>query len=170
MRLSIVLLSFFLFTFTNGYAQSAELENRNGFKDIKLGSPVDSVKGVKFKKDIKEKNGALAKLYTVEHSDYATIGEIKVNKIEVKSYKDLIYEITVITEKDSRLMKAMESALGKADYNVRTGYYSWVAESLSLTFQSHSRNELMLVYTSYPVRRMMKEDKEKKVEDISNDF
>lgn len=165
-----IILSAILLVFQQSYAQGTELDKRNGFKDIKLGTVVDSVKGVKFKKDFQEKNGAPAKLFTVEHPDYATIGEIKVNEIELKAYKNLIYQITVITEKDSRLMKAMESALGKAEYDIRNDRYSWAGENLTLTFQSHSKKELMLVYTSYPVYRIMKEDKEKKVENISNDF
>lgn len=151
-------------------AQDTELDKRNGFKDIKLGTPADSVKGVKFKKDFEEKNGVPAKLFTVEHDDYASIGEIKVKEIELKAYRGLIYQITVITEKDTRLMKAMEKALGKAEYNVRTEKYVWAGRDLTLTFQSASKNELKLVYNSIPVFRMMKEDKEKKVEDISGDF
>ena len=84
-----------------------ELERRNGFKDIKLGMVVDSLKGVKFKKDFKERDEFDAKLYSVENPDYAKIGEVGVSKIEVKTYKNLIYEIQVVTEKDVRLMKAL---------------------------------------------------------------
>lgn len=151
-------------------AQETELDKRNGFKDIKLGTPVDSVKGVKFKKDFEERKDTPAKLYTVEHPDYATIGDIKVKDIELKAYRGLIYQITVITEKDTRLMKAMEKALGKAEYNVRTEQYVWVGKDLSLTFQSASKNELKLVYSSNPMYKMMREDKEKKVDEISSDF
>ena len=34
----------------------AELNRRNGFKDIKLGSSIDSIKGAALKKEFKEKN------------------------------------------------------------------------------------------------------------------
>lgn len=166
---TIGLLFFSLLLMHPGYSQS-ELDQRNGFKDIKLGSIVDSVKGVKFKKEFTEENGAPAKLYEVEHPDYANIGEVKVNKIELKAYKDFIYEITVITEKDPRLMKAMESVLGQAKYNAKDEFYFWTGENLNLTFDSFSKKELKLVYKSFPVQKLMKKDKEKKVEDISNDF
>lgn len=83
-----------------------ELEKRNGFKDIKLGMIADSVKGVKFKKDFKEDDQYDARLYEVEHPDYNRIGEVEIKKIELKAYKNLVYEIKVITPKDTRIMKA----------------------------------------------------------------
>ena len=53
----------------------AELERRNGFKDLKLGISIDSVKGEKkFKKEFKEQNEFVSKLYAVEDPDYDKIG------------------------------------------------------------------------------------------------
>lgn len=160
----------FVFTLTQTLAQETELDRRNGFKDIKMAMLVDSVKGAKFKKDFKEKGHHEAKLYTVEHPDYQTIGEVKVNTIELKTYKGFIYEILVITDKDTRLMKGMESALGKPTYNVRDESYNWIGQNLSLKFKPYSKNQLELRYASYVVGKMMQEDKKKKVEDIANDF
>src|SRR5688572_9674716 len=91
----------------------SELEKRNGFKDIKLGMAVDSVKGIKFKKDFKERKEFDAKLYEVENPAYESIGEVKIKKLEVKAYKGLIYEISVTTGKDTRVMKALESIYGQ---------------------------------------------------------
>jgi len=65
MKLTTLLL-LVLFSFQGQAQDKAELVRRNGFKDLKLGSPIDSVKGAEFKKDIKEKNEFPAKLYTVE--------------------------------------------------------------------------------------------------------
>jgi len=158
-----------LLVFSIGFAQETELDRRNGFKDIKLASSIDSVKGAKFKKDFKEK-GHPAKLYTIEHSDYQSIGEVKVEWIEVKTYKGLIYEISVVTEKDTRLIKGMESALGKPIYNVRDESYNWGGKNVGLKFKSHSKNQLELLYNSTVVHKMMREDKEKKIKDISGDF
>ena len=145
-----------------------ELEKRNGFKDIKLGMVGDSVKGAKLKKEFKEKNEFPAKLFTIEHPEYAKIGDAKVNKIEVKTYKDLIYEINVVTDKDPRLMKALESIYGKADYDLKRETYFWRSENLILKFRSHSKNQLELVYISFPVLKKMKEDKDQKVDDIAD--
>lgn len=148
----------------------AELDRRNGFKDLKLGTPIDSVKGAAFKKDVKEKNEFPAKLYEIENDDYKTIGEVKVKKVEVKTYKNYVYEIVVITSKDTRLMKGMEKSFGKPTYILVTDTYNWKTENLSLTFKDHSKNELRLTYRCYPILKMMLADKGKKIDDIAADF
>lgn len=148
----------------------SELERRNGFKDIKLGMRIDSLKGNKYKKDVKVNEEFEARLYTVENPAYSRIGEVAIDKIEVVTYKDLIFEITVVTDKDSRLMKALESIYGLADYDMKRETYFWKGTDITLKFRSHSKNKLELVYTSYRILSMMKEDKVKKVQDIADDF
>jgi hypothetical protein len=150
--------------------ETTELEKRNGFKDIKLGMMIDSVKGYKLKKQFLEKDEFPAKLYTVEHPDYQRIGEVKVTKIEVKTYADLIYEISVITDKDIRVMKALESIYGKSDYDLKKETYFWKSDNIVLKFRSHSKNHLELLYVYFPVIKKMKVDKNQKVDDIANDF
>jgi hypothetical protein len=171
------MLRFFIALLFSGYVgisfaqeELSELEKRNGFKDIKLGMPVDSVKGLKFKKDFKEKEEFDAKLYEVEHPSYAKIGEVNVKSIELKAYKNLIYEISVITEKDPRLMKALESIYGKADYDMKKETYFWRGQTLVLQFRSPSKHQLEMLYGSITVRNLMKTDKAKKVEAIADDF
>jgi len=145
-----------------------ELEKRNGFKDIKLGMIVDSLKGIKLKKEFKERDEFPAKLYSVEGDEYAKIGEARVSKVEVKAYKDQIYEINVITNKDPRLMKALESIYGKADYDIKRETYFWKSENLILKFRSHSKSQLEMVYISYSVLKQMKADKDQKIDDIAD--
>jgi hypothetical protein len=155
----------------SGYGQNlAELERRNGFKDIKLGMIIDSLKGIKLKKEFMEKDEFPAKLYDVDHPDYTKIGEVKINKIEVKTYKSLIYEIIIVCDKDLRMMKALESIYGKSEYDLKKETYFWRSENLILKFRSHSKNHLELLYISFPVLKTMKADKEQKVDDIANDF
>ena len=161
----------FIFLMITTFAQDlAELDRRNGFKSLKLGSLIDSVKGAEFKKEIKEKNEFPARLYQIENEDYKSIGEVKVKKVEVKTYKDLVYEIVVITNKDTRLMKGMEKSFGKPLYILVTDSYNWKTDSLSLTFKDHSKNELRLTYRCYPVLKMMRTDKGKKIDEIASDF
>lgn len=159
-----------LVTWAVGQTSNAELEKRNGFKDIILATPVDSVKGAGFKKDIKEKNEFEAKLYVVDHPSYQRIGEVKIKRLELKAYKGLVYQIDVITVKDTRLMKGLEQLYGKGKYIVPTDTYNWVAPSLSLTFKDHSRREIKLTYRSYPMLKKMYEDKGKKIDEIAEDF
>ena len=148
----------------------SELDKRNGFKNIKLGSPIDSVQGYKLQKEFKERDEFPAKLYEVDHPDYQTIGEVKINKVELKTYKDLIYEIKVVTHKDPRLMKALESLYGEADYDIKNETYFWKTDSLILKFQSDGKHKLELLYVSFGLLKAMKDDKDKKVDDIANDF
>jgi hypothetical protein len=167
-HIALLILVFFS---SNLLAQkSEELEKRNGFKDIKLGMLIDSLKAAKFKKDFKEKDEFPAKLYSVEHPDYEKIGEVDIKKVEMKTYKGLIYQIIVTVEKDPRVMKALESIYGRSEYDVRNEIYVWSAPSLILKFKSVSKNQLELEYSSFPVYNMMKEDKSKKVEAIADDF
>lgn len=161
----------FFFVSVNALSQNlTELEKRNGFKDIKLGSPIDSVKGFKLAREFKERNEFPAKLFEVENDAYSKIGEVNVQKIELKTYKDLIYEITVVTDKDARLMKALESLYGKADYDMKNETYFWKSENLILKFKSESKRTLQMQYISYGVYKMMRQDKNQKVDDIANDF
>jgi hypothetical protein len=76
----------------------------------------------------------------------------------------------VITEKDQRLMKGMEAVLGKPEYNLRDESYHWEGKKGILRFKSHSRSQLELFYSSTIVYKIMQEDKEKKIKDISADF
>jgi hypothetical protein len=151
------------------HAQS-ELARRNGFKDIKLGDPVDSVKGAVFKKDFIELKEFPAKLYEVEHADYQKIGTVEVKHIELKTYKGYIYEINVSTAKDPQVMKALEKSYGKATYSIREERYYWRApDTLSLIYKGH-KHKIDLTYRSAPVRKMMFADKGKKLEEVAEDF
>jgi hypothetical protein len=148
----------------------AELEKRHGFKNIKLEAPVDTVNGFKFRKDFKEKEEFDAKLYSVDHPDYKAIGEVKIKEIEVKTYKDMIYEISVVADKDPRLMKALESLFGKSEYDLKNETYFWKTENLILKFRTQGKNHIEMLYTSFVVQKKMKDDKKQKVDDIANDF
>lgn len=147
-----------------------ELERRNGFKDIKLGIPVDSIKGIILEKEFKERNEFPANLYRVENEAYASIGEVKVSRVELKTYKGTIYEIGVWTDKDPRLMKALESLYGRADFDMKNETYFWKTPNIVLKFRSDGKSKLALTYISPPVHKSMKGDKDKKVDDIANDF
>jgi hypothetical protein len=154
----------------NLLAQDAtELERRNGFKEIKLGSSIDSVKAAIFKKDIIERKEFDAKVYETEHPDYMMIGDVPVKEISLKVYNGLIYEIEVITGKDPKVMRGLEKSYGKATYSIRTESYYWKAESLSLVYKGHHK-EIKLTYRSGPVINMMYEDKGKKIDDVADDF
>jgi hypothetical protein len=150
---------------------TSELARRNGFKDIKLGSPVDSIKGASFEKDIVALKEFDAKQYEVRDPAYEKIGEADVKSVELKAYKGLVYEIIVTTPKDPRIMKGLEKSYGKAVYNIRTETYNWhVPKQISLIYRGHNKKEVTLIYRSYPVISLMFSDKKKKIEEIAEDF
>lgn len=168
----LVYLTLVLFSFFPVKSQDiGELTRRNGFKDIKLGSPVDSVKGAIFEKDFIELKEFEAKQYEVKNPVYEKIGEAEVKSVELKTYKGLIYEIIVTTPKDPRIMRGLEKSYGKATYNLRSETYNWqVPKQISLIYKGLNKKEVTLTYRSYPMIKLMYADKQKKVEEIADDF
>ncbi len=126
---------------------NAELDKRNGFKDIKLGTPVDSIKGISLKGEVTNKEEQVSKVYKVDNPNYQKIGEVVVEDLELTAYKGLISIIKVVTEQ-----------------------YFWRGQNLILTFKASDKDKIELTYTSFPLIQKMKEDKKKEVEDIAGDF
>lgn len=170
LRRITVFLTFLLLMTKLSAQKSEELEKRNGFKDLKLCMVIDSVRGYHFKKEFKEQDEFMAKLYSVEDPAYASIGEVPVNRVEIKTYKDQVYQIRVLTDKDPRLMKALESIYGISEYDMKKETYFWKGKSLILKFKSYSKSQLEMIYTSFIMLNEMKVDKHKKVKDIADDF
>jgi hypothetical protein len=94
---------------------------------------------------------------------------VAVQDIQLLTYQNLIYKIFVTTDKDPRLMKALEKAFGKATFVVRSSTYNWKGENLSLYFLA-GKSSIELTYRSYPLIAKMKADKNKKIEIIADDF
>lgn len=108
--------------------------------------------------------------YVVDHPDYASIGDVKVRSVELGAYRNLIETITLITEKDPRLMRALENLFGAATYDARNNRYFWRGESIILTYQSHAKKDLLLEYRSLLIPHMMSEDRRGKIDKIADDF
>jgi len=148
-----------------------ELDSRNGFKDIRLGTRADSVQGARLKKEFTEKDNVHpSQRYEVTNPNYASIGEVKVRKVELTAYRNLIQTISVVTDKDPRLMKALESLYGLATYDAKNNRYFWRGDSLVLSYESVSKKELLLEYRSLHVPRLMVKDRERKIDNIADDF
>jgi hypothetical protein len=170
--MKIQFLSLYLLGSLVCYSQEdlTELDKRNGFKNIKMGMSIDSLEGTVFIKDIKEKGHFPAKSYDVVHENYSSIGDVPVNKVSVKAYKGLIYEISVLTAHDTRLMRGLESTLGKPVYDVRDESYTWMGKNLTMKFRTAPKKQFELLYSSAVIKKMMVEDKHKKIGDIAQDF
>lgn len=166
----------FLLITTRSSAQNTEaLNERNGFKDIKLGSLIDSIPEAKLKKEFTiEGNVYPSALYEVkvDGSPYAHIGDIEVHSITLKTYRQKIYEIDIITDKDPRLMEAMENVYGKTTWDKSKNRYFWKSDQLILMYSTYGKKdkELELLYKSFLVPKDMEKDKEKKIDNIADDF
>ena len=147
-----------------------ELDRRNGFKDIKLATDANSYEGLEFEKVIKGKDIENIEIFKRKNGAYSTIGEIKVTELEVRAYKGKIFEIKVVTEHNEKLIKALEKAFGEARYSMRSNIYYWRTEKLSLSWKSHSKGKTMMLYHSYVMRDLIRQDKKKEIADLAEDF
>ncbi|QSE98022.1 hypothetical protein [Fulvivirga lutea] len=153
------------------FAQTAaELDKRNGFKDIQVNTSVLDYEGLEFKKDDEHAYYKNIKVYVPKKDHYESIGSIKIHDLEVLTYKDSIFQITVITDKDPNLYKGLKSAFGEPEYNYRSKYHHWTGENLRLSYVPYQKDKLELTYTSFLMREKLKEDKEEVIEDIVSDF
>ena len=150
-------------------AQSnAELDERNGFKDIKLLSKASELKTLQFSGNVKGEE--FQSIYKPVNGAYSSIGEIAIRDLEVFTYKDLIYEIKVTTDKDPQLFKGLEKAFGNAKHSVVENKYYWQGEEVKLSFESVAKRKVQLVYHAFDIKDIIKQDATKKVEDLSSEF
>ena len=148
-----------------------ELEKRNGFKDIKLTSRVSDYEGLELKKDgVDHETFPNSTIYTPKKGHYESIGVLKIYELEVYAYKDSIYQIKVITEKDPKLYKGMKKLFGEPEYGYRSEVYYWSSPNLKLQYGSHSKNKIEMVYFSYKMVEKRKQEKKQVVEEIADDF
>ncbi len=152
----------------NLHAQNTELDKRNGFKNIKLLTKASEYTELKFDKNQEEENKAI---YVRTAGSIETIGDIPIKELNVYTYKDLIYRIEVSTGKNTQLFKGLEKAYGKSKFAVVTNVYVWKGEKVALTFGSEKGGKrIVMNYTAPEIKNIIKQDKEQKIKDLSNDF
>ncbi len=153
--------------FSTLYAQNSELDERNGFKHIKILSKVTSYPELKLDKTKDEFNST----YTRRPGYLLSIGEIQIKDFVVYTYKDLIYKIEITTIKDPNLFKSLEQAFGKSKFSVTTNSYIWQGTDIKLSFKStKGGKETIMTYSSLKIKDIIKKDEEQKIKDLSNDF
>lgn len=147
---------------------NVELDHRNGFKDIKLLSKATELKTLQLAGNIKGRE--FHSIYKAVNGAYGSVGDIAVKDLEVLTYKDLIYEIRVTADKDPQLFKGLEKAFGQARHSVVENKYYWQGDAVKLTFESIGKRKVQFVYHAFGIKAIIKEDKAKKVEDLSSEF
>ena len=165
----IIITLFFIGLGLTAYSQfSDELDKRNGFKDLKLLSDATAYDGIEYWKADKEKPEHA--IYRSIKGSYDKIGEVEISKITVYTYRSLIYEIEVITEKDEKLYRSLEKAYGKINSSIAASYSFWDGKNLRLTYETVGSKKIKLTYHSKQIKQMIALDKKKAVDSLSTEF
>ena len=147
------------------------LDERNGFKDLILGSNVGNYPHLVFARAHEDQAGIPnGKIFSAKEGYYKQIGTVSIDDIEVTVYGDQILGISVKTSKDPNLLKGLRRAFGKESQTLGSTSFVWKTDKMSLVFRSISKSQLELYYDSIAVREAIKEDKDQKVQDIADDF
>jgi len=114
----LVFLSVFFFSFQFSIGQDMNfLIQQNGFRDIKLGSNINSYNDFIKKDKSTEKyfSSLVGSRYEYMYigKKYEKIDDTQIVSIYINTVNDLIYEIEIITEKDYKLWQFIENAYGK---------------------------------------------------------
>lgn len=168
MKIWILLLA--LTFFLTGYSQNRVLDEKNGFQDIKLNSDVSLYPGLVLKKKIVMRNVSDTELYMSKSGFYKDVGGIKIYKLEVIAYRGIVYEISIIAEKEPKFYKGLEKTYGEGVYSMKDNKYHWKGSKLNMDYQSHGKSKVRLKYHSLEVDILIKKDKIKEIEGIADDF
>ena len=152
------------------YSQNRVLDEKNGFQDIKLNSDVSLYPGLALKKKIKIRDVPDTELYMPKSGFYKDVGGIKIYKLEVIAYRGIVYEISIIAEKEPKFYKGLEKTYGEGVYSMKDNKYHWNGSKLNLDYQSHGKSKVRLKYHSLEVDILIKKDKVKEIEGIADDF
>jgi hypothetical protein len=167
MRILITLL--FISASLSGYSQkSNELDRRNGFKDLKILSDVTIYPGLEHWKDDKSKPDHA--IYRSKKGNYEKIGEVEISKMTVYTYRDLIYRLEVITDKDEKLFRSLEKAYGKINSSIAASYSFWEGENVRLNYETEGSKKIKLTYQSKQIKQIIALDKKKEVDSLSTEF
>jgi hypothetical protein len=165
----IFLLILFIGLGTTGYPQNGEeLDKRNGFKDIKLLSDVNAYTGLEFSKSIKHKPEH--SIYRPKKGSYEMIGEVEIKKLTVYTYRNLIYQIEVTTNKNEKLYRSYEKAFGKINSSIASKNSYWEGKKVRLNYEVEGAKKVKLTYLSKEINRIIALDKKKAVDSLSTEF
>ena len=150
-------------------AQSGEeLDRRNGFKDIELLTDVSGMAGLEYWKE--QKGKPKHALYRNKNGSYESIGNVKVYKVTVRTYRNLAYVIEVIAEKDEKLFRSLETAFGKIKFSMGSQVSYWAGENVRLTYESAGSSKIKLTYSANGINQIIASDKQKAVDSLSSEF
>lgn len=172
LRVLLIHVPILMLSISPGFSQTNQaLEEKHGFQDILLDDQISSYPGLGYKKDIRiKKSEKPVKLYIREKGYYDRIGDVRIKKLEVKTFLGIIIEISIITEKNPDIMKALKSLYGEPNYSVRANFWEWQSEGVILGLRAEGKNKLIIVYSSRKFNQYIVDDKNEDIDKISTDF
>jgi hypothetical protein len=150
----IILISF------QSFGQLSQLDSLNGYKILKLGSPIGLYQG----KVIAESMG-VAGTYKVTDPEMLSIGDISLKKVVMQTVADTIRSITLTTDdvNGKNLYLAMYKKFGipngLADHI--NSSYIWKTNKLTLSIKK-TGNDWNAIYSDVPFEKRLAKEKEKK--------
>lgn len=152
-------------------AQSVQgLQERNGFKDIKMATDISLYDGLVFEKEIEDEKFGTLQVYTRKKDTYVSIGTIPIQELKVTVYNGEVYMIQVIINKDPKMYGGLKKAFGPPKFSPVTNDYFWQSDSLKLVYRAYDKKQLEMLYRSYVIERKLKDEKKEEIEDIASDF
>ena len=147
---------------------SQELDNRNGFQDIELLTDISTKVELEHWKPQKDK--PRHDLYRPAKGAYESIGNVRIYKLIVYTYRNLAYKIEIITQKDEQLFRSLEKAFGKIKYSMGSQISYWEGENVRLTYESLSKSKIKLTYSAKGINQIIAADKKKAIDSLSSEF
>lgn len=147
---------------------SQELDKRNGFKDLKILTNISSYESLEYWKADKSK--AEHAIYKPKKGSYENIGKVKIYKLTVYSYRDLIFKIEVVAAQDENLFRSLEKAYGKIRSSIAATYSYWEGEKVRLNYETIGSKKIKLTYVSKQIKQMIALDKKKAIDSLSSEF
>jgi len=163
------LLLLLIIPIASAYPQN-ELDTKKGFQDITLGSDPREYQSLEFKKSTQDEEVPAIDIYLPKKGFYESVGNIEIHKLTVKAFDNKIYEIEIVAEKDPDFYNGLEVKYGEAKYHLPTNSYIWGGKEVRLSFKSHSKNKVILTYSSLEIKEWIKKKEKENVKGIADDF
>ena len=106
----------------------------------------------------------------ISKGNYELIGNVKIYKVTVYTYRNLAYKIEVVTEKDEKLFRSLEKAFGKIKFSMGSQVSYWEGKKLRLTYEPEGGSKVKLTYSSRGINQIIASDKKKAVDSLSSEF
>lgn len=163
----IILLAGVLFGFASYSQNLKKLDEKNGFRDMKLGMSIDSVKNLK-----EIENSGDSKYYE-KLDENLKVGDYQIQSICYGFYKGYLSFILIKTKgyTNSRGIKdVIVNLYGNGwQSNRYMEKYNWFGENVSLSYDENSiTNDAQIVFQSKPLSKQRELDKKEKDEKAAN--